>query len=256
MTKTKSLNCYSHHAPKREWFEQFFEYKEDFDQRNSLGSQMFSFFKRFLRDAELLNKNKFSDFALLLSNLGLEDMRTWALMFVNLSYSPQINWLVKKVDFNDNVNKEYITTELVTDGAKEQWVNDIWSSFSRLMELPFKNVGMGSMHIEKNRKVSFTRMPWGAPNPEVILYSLYRFAEACGDYYKFTLTDLANTNVDRDGVSPMQIFGVSKDDMKKIITGLSANYPDFISASFTLGLDNINLHEDKTSKDVLNLIKK
>ena len=256
MTKTKSLNCYSHHAPKMEWFEQFFEYKVDFDQRNSLGSQMFSFFKRFLRDAELLDKNKFSDFAVLLSNLGLEDMRTWALMFVNLSYTPQINWLVNKVDFNDKVNKEYITTELVTDGAKEQWVNDIWSSFSRLMDLPFNNVGMGSMQTEKNRKVSFTRMPWGSPNPEVILYSLYRFAEACGDYYKFTLTDLANTNVDRDGVSPMQIFGISKDDMKKIITGLSANYPDFISASFTLGLDNINLHEDKSSKDVLNLIKK
>ena len=44
--------------------------------------------------------------------------------------------------------------------------------------------------------------------------------------------------------------------MKKIITGLSTNYPDYISSSFTLGLDNINLHDDKTSKDVLNLLKK
>ena len=27
MSATKSLNCYSHHAPKMEWFQQYFSYK-------------------------------------------------------------------------------------------------------------------------------------------------------------------------------------------------------------------------------------
>lgn len=255
MTKTKSLNCYSHHAPKQDWLDQFFEYKDEFDQKNSLGSQMFSFFKRFLRDAELLDKNKFSKFAELVGNLGSHDNRSWALVLTNLANTPQVGWLIQHVSFNDKVTKEFITTSLVEDGAKEQWVNDIWSSYSRLMALPFNKVGLGIMQKEKNRSVSFVRHEWSDPNSEVILYALYRFAEACGDYYRFTLTDLANTNVDRDGVSPMRIFGISKDDMKKIIVGLSTNYPDYITSSFTLDLDNINLNEDKTSKDVLELIR-
>lgn len=41
--------------------------------------------------------------------------------------------------------------------------------------------------------------------------------------------------------------------MEKILNGLSVNYPDFISASFTLDLDNITLKSDKTSEDVLQL---
>ena len=42
--KNMSLNSYSHHAPKIEWFSQYFEYKNEFDEKHSLGSQMYSFF--------------------------------------------------------------------------------------------------------------------------------------------------------------------------------------------------------------------
>ena len=41
--------------------------------------------------------------------------------------------------------------------------------------------------------------------------------------------------------------------MKKILKGLSIKYPEFIGATFTLDLDNINLREDKTAQDVLEL---
>lgn len=56
----KSLNCYSTHAPKMDWIAQYFKYKDEFDSNNDLGSQMFSFFKRFLRDADLLDNKGFS----------------------------------------------------------------------------------------------------------------------------------------------------------------------------------------------------
>jgi phosphoadenosine phosphosulfate reductase len=31
------LKCYSHFAPKMEWFEQFIKYEDDFDEKHSLG---------------------------------------------------------------------------------------------------------------------------------------------------------------------------------------------------------------------------
>lgn len=254
MVANKSLNCYSHHAPKMDWFEQYFNFKNEFDEKHRLGSQMLNFFRRFLRDALLLDNNGFTPFAQKIADLGLDNLCSWALIWNNLAYTPQINWFIKRLKFGETVQKEYVTGLLVSDGAKESWVNDIWSSFSRIIELPFNQVGMGDAGREKNHFISLTRSPWMDPKPEVILYSLYKFAEACGDYYQFTLSRLLNHDIDSAGVSPTEIFGLDADQMKKILTGLSANYPDFISVSFTLDLDNINLRKDKKSSDVLDLI--
>ena len=41
--------------------------------------------------------------------------------------------------------------------------------------------------------------------------------------------------------------------MEKNLKGLAINYPDYISVSFTLDLDNINLRNNITSDDVLKL---
>ena len=254
MSATKSLNCYSHHAPKMDWFTQYFSLKNDFDDNHSLGSQMYSFFKRFLRDAELLDASGFSYTAQVIYSLGLDNDCSWALMLANLAYTPQVNWAVKRLHINEAYGKDYVLSLLVADGAKESWVKDIWSSFSRLADLPLGTVGFGYPSKEKGRMVAITRMPWKNPNPLVILYSLYKFAEACGNYYQFTLTRLLNHDIESDGVSPTEIFGLDRNQMEKILNGLTINYPDFINASFTLDLDNITLNGEKTSKDVLSLL--
>lgn len=251
--KNKSLNCYSHHAPKMEWFDQFFKYKEAFVERNTLGSNMFDFFKRFLKDAELMSNNVLGKTADVIDRIGMDDDRGWALMMTNLVYSPQLNWFANKLEFNEIYSKEYVISKLVEDGAKESWVSDIWSSFSRISELPFFQVGFGQMTKEGRKTVAITRTPWLTPSPEVILYSLYKFAEACDGYYQFTMSRLYDSNVESDGVSPVRIFGIEEEEMKKILKGLSINHPDFISVTFTLDLDNINLREDKTAHDVLDL---
>lgn len=249
----KSLNCYSHHAPKMEWFTQYFTYKNEFDENHSLGSQMYNFFKRFLRDAELLNKRGFSHTAEIIDKIGLESQISWAIMLTNLAYTPQINWFVRRFKMNEEYTKGYTIQMLVDDGAKETWASDIWSSFGRLLALPFNEVGMGYTEKEKRSIVALKRTPWEFPEPVAILYSLYKFAEACGGYYEFTLRRLLDHEAESEGVSPTQIFGLDEDQMKKILNGLSVNYPEFINASFTLDLDNITLRREKTSADVLEL---
>lgn len=253
MSANKSLNCYSHHAPKMEWFTQYFHYKNEFDQKHSLGRDMYSFFKRFLRDAELLDENGFSKTAKVIDKIGLDNLSSWGIMLVNLSYTPQINWYVKRMNMLETYNRDYTLSLLVNDGAKENWVNDIWNSFGRFLELPFREVGMGYSEKEKRRVVSITRTPWQNPDPCVILYALYKFAEGCGRYYQFTLSRLLNHDIDSDGVSPTEIFGLDRDQMEKLLTGLSVNYPEFVNVSFTFDLDNITLRSEKTSQDVLTL---
>lgn len=101
--------------------------------------------------------------------------------------------------------------------------------------------------------LSVTRNFWSTPIHEVILYSLYKFAEACGDYYQFSLSTLMDDSIERNGISPSRIFGLDRDTMIRVLNGLSSNYPDFISASFTLDLETITLSKEKTAADVLNL---
>lgn len=253
MGQQKSLNCYSHFGPKMEWIKQFFEYRDNFDSQNDLGSQMFSFFKRFLRDSKLIDaNNKFSRTAKIMNILGLDDASGWGLLLSNLAYTPQIGWFIRHCNFNEQFEKKYICSLLVNDGAKESWVNDIWSAYSRFLDLPFSNIGLGTPYKESGKTIAFTRMAWVDPDPKVILYSLYKFSEACGDYKQFTLTRLLNHEIESDGISPTQIFGLDRKTMERILSGLANNYPDFISVSFTLDLDNINL-KDKTSEDVLSL---
>ncbi len=251
--KNMSLNSYSHHAPRMDWIKQYFKFKNDFDDKHSLGSQMFSFFKRFLRDAELLDENGFSSTAEIIDRIGLENEASWAVIMTNLCYAPQVQWYVTRVEFDQTYSKALLASMMVEDGAKESWTNDIFSSLIRMSELPLGEVGIGEAIREKNRATGLMRTRWEEPNSLVILYGLYKFAEACGEYYQFTLETLLDDSIQRDGVSPTKIFGLDKDAMTRILNGLAINYPEFISASFTLDLNNITLRSEKTSADVLQL---
>lgn len=252
MGKTQSLNCFSHHAPKLDWMEQYFTFKNEFKEKNTLGSQMFSFFKRFLKDADLLDDNGFTRFAEIISDIGLDEDLSWALMLANLAYNPQIGWYICNISFGETMSKEYVCSMLVDSGADEKWVNDVWSSLARILDLPFSHVGLGEMVKEKNKAVALYRTGWQVPDERVILYSLYQFSEKCGNFKQFTLTRLLDTSIESEGISPTQIFGLNRDTMEKILNGLTFNYPDLIEARFTLGLDNITLKSDKSAEEILN----
>ena len=251
MGKTQSLNCFSHHAPKMEWMEQYFTFKNEFKEKNTLGSQMYNFFKRFLRDAELLDDNGFTRFAEIISDIGLDEDLSWALMLSNLAYNPQIGWYINNIPFDETMSKEYICSMLIESGADEKWVNDVWSSFIRILDLPFSRVGMGNTIKEKNKAIAIYRVRWRFPDERVILYSLFKFAEACGNYKQFTLSRLLDDTIESNGISPTQIFGINRETMEKILNGLTFNYPDLIEARFTLGLDNITLKSDKSADEIL-----
>lgn len=257
--KNMSLNSYSHFAPKMEWMEQYFSFKNDFDSKHTLGSQMYSFFKRFLRDAKLLGKEGsakkegFTTTAEIIDRLGLNSEKAWGIIFVNLCYAPQVNWFVNHVNFEEDYSKAYLAALMVEDGAKDTWTNDIFSSLTRLTELPLGDLGLGNAYRDGSRASGIRRTAWGNPDPLVILYALYKFSDACGSINQFTLSSLCDESIERDGVSPTVIFGISKLDLKRLLNGLSVNYPDFISVSFTLDLDSITLQPDHSPADVLAL---
>lgn len=251
--KKASLNSYSHFAPKKDWIKQYFTYKNDFDANHDLGSQMYSFFRRFLRDAELLDCNGFSRTAEICESVGYESEKAWGIIFTNLCYTPQTNWYVKSTEFDCKYSKALLSSLMIESGAKESWTNDVFSAISKISELPIGNIGYGSVIKDKKKVSGIIRSAWQEPVPEVILYSLFRFAEACDGYYQFSLSILMDNSIEREGISPTRIFGLDRGTMIALLNYLSTHYPEFIRASFTLDLETITLSDDKTADDVLEL---
>lgn len=257
--KMGSIDRYTNFGIEYDWVKEFFEKKDDFWDSHNLGSKKIDVLKNFLRDANIIEKNKITEFGKLVANLGVSDVSAWGLMLVNLAYTPEFNWWIKNIELNTCVDTNLIIKMLdssLTDNTKDHIANAYKNTFISIKPLS-EELGLGICDYQikngKRKLNSIIRSSWRDPDPKVILYALYKFSEKCDKYYQFSLTRLLNHSIDSEGISPTEIFGLNRETMEKILNGLAINYPDYISVSFTLDLDNINLKSEITSKDVLKL---
>ena len=252
----KSLNRYSSHAPKREWIDEYFKYKNEFLENHSLGSAMIMRFKTFLKDSRLSDeKYHFSKTAELIEKIGLRNETSWAILFVNLSFKSQINWFVKNVGFDKTYSRDEIEKKLFDSDEKNKIImGHIRLCFGRFCDLPFSEVGLGTMTKVKGYNIEIMRKRWINPDPLIILYAIYRYSE-CQNFKRFTLSDLIEPNQEVKGANVGEIFGIDRETFKRMLLEMSLNYPEFINASFTNDLNSIVLREDKTSDDVLQFLK-
>ena len=247
----KSLNSFADHAPKRDWLVSFFELKEDFFTEHTLGPMMYDMFRRFLKDAGLNEKNHFTSFADLIERMGWETEAALGLMLVNLAMeNPQIAWYINNLDVGYYYERSKIEDMLMVEEVKPKDAKSIVKAFKRIVETPFGTVlNFGYVTDDDD----LVRLKCILEDKKVFLYALYKFAEKCNDYKEFHVSYLYDDDVERDGISPTKIFGIQdEEELKSILLGLSANYPDFINATFTNDLKTITLR-DKTSQDVLEL---
>lgn len=282
------LDRYYSFGIKENWLRVYFDYegtssfwKSDGD--GEVPNKKKDAFLNFVKDAGLVDEDKSlkgkeykyikykpNKFAEKMFSLGVDDESMWAYLMCNLVYaedSEEFRWFIKNIPFSETSTPESIKLRLDEvmendkSGLGKRNICDALKSF--LIKTPFgKQLGLGSV-IDYEEKVSsngretitlnyFVRGSWKNPDEKVILYALYKFAEACGNYRQFTLTRLLDTSVESAGISPTQIFGLNRETMEKILNGLTFNYSDLIEARFTLGLDNITLKSDKTANEILN----
>ena len=263
MKSLKGINRYLSVGVDAKWIKGFLK-DPSFEPGNRKTDVMFGM----MNDAGITANKKLTSFGKFIQEHDIDAAYTWALILCNLAYSPAFGWYIHNIPFSE----KYVESQLLIDMGEDTSKKDggkkargeFWNGFKTILDTngAFKEIGFGIPEIEakenkngeiKKSLISITRLPWQKPNQLVILYSLYKFAEACGGYYQFTLSRLLNHDIESDGISPTEIFGLDRDQMEKLLNGLSINYPDYINATFTLDLENITLNSEKTSQDVLNL---
>jgi 3'-phosphoadenosine 5'-phosphosulfate sulfotransferase (PAPS reductase)/FAD synthetase/ferredoxin len=258
--KMGSIDRYGNLGVEYKWVKQYFEKKDEFwASPHGLGKNMVKYLKKFLNDSGITAKGKYTNFGAIIDYIGIDNVVAWALLVSNLAYTSEYNWWITNTVVGQTYTKEAIIAMLgddMSDNSKSHIVSAYKNIFISTKQVG-NELGLGICDYEvrngKRYLKSITRGSWRNPDPRVILYALYKFAEACGGYYQFTLSRLLNHDIDSDGVSPTQIFGLDREQMEKLLTGLSINYPEFINATFTHDLDNITLRSEKTSQDVLTL---
>lgn len=251
--KMRTINCFDDHAPKRDWLVSFFELQDEFFTEHTLGPNMFTHFKRFLRDAQLIDGNQCTDFSSLICRLGWESDTALALMLTNLAYeNAQFDWYISQMDTGYYYESNTLKERLLAEDIKEKAANSVIKSFKRIAATPFGTV-LNFGYVTDDGDMVRTKC--SISDNRVILYALYRFAEKCNLDREFHVSYLYDDSVERDGVSPVRIFGLyDEEEFKSILLGLSSAYPDYINATFTNDLQTITLR-DRTSNDVLNLFK-
>ena len=249
----KTINCFSNHAPKEEWLRDFFLRQEVFLQDNTLGPVQKTKFKRFLKDAGLVYKEDVTEFAKLGSETNWDSAAFLGLILLNLAENnPQFIWYIENMDIGRRYSREELTAMLSLVGQSSSNITSVLSSYRRIVSTPLGTV-LNFGYVSEDGSLCRTKCVLS--DARVFLYGLFKFAEKCGDYKAFTLSTLLNDTIERDGISPTRIFGVTREEAEPMLRGLSAKYPDFIDVSFTHDLEKITLAEDRSSADVLELFR-
>lgn len=257
--KMGSINRYGNMGIEFDWIKQYFKSTNDFwSSDHSLGSKMVKNLESFLADSEINIKKSLSPFGETISKIGIETEEAWGLILCNLAYSAEFNWWINNIDFGTVYSVDALKDLLSEETENNR--NHIISAFKNILisnKILSEGIGLGvcDYYIKGGKRYlnSIQRCPWKSIDSRVLLYSLYKFAEACDGYLQFPLARIADSAVDGNGITPAQIFGIDSENLRTMLQGLAANHPDFINVAFTLDLDNITLKEGKSSNDVLTL---
>jgi len=254
---TSNISRYQNFGFRLEWLEMFFEMGDDFWANERMGKYMFISLKTWMKEAEITDKNTLTSTGLRLSTQATDSPVTWGVIYANIAYnSPIFNWYIRKLEYNqDYSNDEMITLlgDLYSLTVKKNALSSLKETL-RLSPVGWL-LGQGECEMKGKQVVSVKKTGWQEPEPLVILYCMYLFAEHSDGLYSFTLSELLDDSDEREAMSPKLIFGTDRETLLAILQGLANDHSEFIQVDFNKGImDNIFLVRDKSSSDVIDLI--
>lgn len=255
----KNIDRYKNFGLRQEWMEILFEDIDNFWTNDRMGTHMFKSFERWGKEAGIIDeKNNMLPLVYKFLELGADNPILWGYMYANIAYNSSVfNWYICKVGFDNEYQASDLQIMLGDEYSETTKKNALSALKDTIKSSPIGwLLGQGECEMKGKVITSIRRVGWQEPEPLVILYALYLFAEHCeGGNYNFTLSELYDDSEDRVALSPKAIFGTDETTLKSIMQGLANNHSDFISVDFNKGImENVFLNREKKAIDVLSLI--
>ena len=254
---TSNISRYQNFGFRQEWLELFFELGDDFWNNDRMGKYMIIGFKTWLKEAGVTQNNSITALGTKMREVGADMPSIWGIIFSNLAYNaPIINWYVRKIECNREISNEEMKILLGDSYSQTVKKNALSSLKETMRHSPIGDLlGQGECEMKGRSVISITRHGWQEPDPLVMLYDLYLFAEHSDSLFSFTLSELMDDSDEREAMSPNVIFGVDGEALRPILQGLAHDYPEFIQVDFNNALmENIFLNREKSSADVAALL--
>lgn len=250
--KMKGINRYQGFGMRKEWLKEFIDNPQNWWINHNIGNRQFESMKIWLKECEIIKNNQLSHFGEKIIKMDINNDLLWCLLWTNMARnSILIKWYLKEVKWNDQFSKKELIERVSNNLSLRTRENAINSLISLFENTPLGDrLGLGKF-LRKEKGVRIFRKVGIKDNIDsiAIIYSIYRYAELT-DRYDLSLDEFYKTAEE----GPYFLFGIEKNELKKILLGLSVRYSRFISVEFVKDLDNIYVYRNIKSLDVLSPI--
>ncbi|MCS7202778.1 MAG: hypothetical protein NZ841_08390, partial [Dictyoglomus sp.] len=212
------ISKYSSFGLRKEWLNDFLNKGDDFFDNNSLGPKQLLALRFYLKDTEILEKNRsknrlnFFFYNLLISLLNRNSYLVWCILWCNLVYNSNLfKWWS---NFSKGVYKKSQIDTFLGDfyGKLNRSIKNASCSLVGTFErTPIGNeLKQGIVKKEGRERIVIKE---GDPelDPIVVLYNLYKFAER-NDIYEFSIYEIENRPL-----SPQKVFCTDSKYIEKLV---------------------------------------
>ncbi len=253
------INKYVTFGLKPEWIETLINEEAGFRQTTMLGNRMIPSAVTWFRETGLIKDVTAIVPTLLLDiakKRGPNDLLLWQLFWIRLAnISPLVKWYLCNSTLNVKIALKDLDSLLEQSVSSKSVRKGAFSSLCQLIKNSPLGADNGLIQVGfKGKNVESLKRCQTIVEPLVTLYGLYVIAEKTGRN-SFTVRQMMTAEFEGEFISPIIAFGFSAEEFKKQCMGLASLYPEFISCSFTLGLDEIQVFSDvKNRENVIELI--
>ena len=246
---TLKIYGYKKFGFREEWLDDFMSDPELFWSNKDWGQPMYEAFKRWAKDALILDsKNEMTELGKVLKDIYVDNSTlVWEIIWINLSYNSFIaNRFCENVPVGKMFNaKTLAETIIVKENINS--VSTLNNACLAIMDL-FSKSPIGE-ELEQGEEIEKMRIrkSYSDVSPEAIAYSLFKYGEF-HEENEMRVSDFYSPDT-YDGI--FRQFGISRADLIKNLRYLSAQTDRVIVAELNMGLDHISLDKDLSSLDVL-----
>ncbi|MDR0611478.1 MAG: phosphoadenosine phosphosulfate reductase family protein, partial [Planctomycetaceae bacterium] len=220
------------------------EHKDAFREKFGAGKPMTDSAIEWFREAGLMENNttKITRLLTVAEKIGSDNPFLWQLIWLRLAnYSPLVKWFVCFTRFGTTIDRVELDTILsntiLAKSSCDQAIKCLCNFFKNSpisSSLPLVHLIIKGKSVKSITRISIE------PEPLTILYGLYLSASLT-KRSSFTIREMQSAEFESPYVSPIAAFGIPPETFKTLVNGLAIRYPEFISVSFTHGLDEVRL---------------
>lgn len=260
--KKTTINRYNNFGFREKWLSFYMDHVDTFFENDEHGinkENQMNPFLNWMRDSGILatDSKEITEIGKILQvNYNRNPQIVWEIIWINLTCNSEIcSWFAGNIVYDKKYPKAEV--EMLMETTLDMYSNSVRKNALGSLQNAFVSSSLGEkltvgVITKENNKPVFCRLPHCDISLVAVAYSLYRYAER-QKRFMLSVSELYDEN-QKEGI--FRQFGINRETLEKLLFSLQEESNHVLRVELNMGLDNIILREDLTSKDILKLMLK